>query len=241
MRFIFYCIFLLLLLLNNTFFLSDGKSTQVQSENIITFIPTKEACGAAINEKNIATYKNINDAFNCMLAGYKNVYWGDEKELEELSSGSKKLLDDKLIKKIILPARILQSSRQIIFYTTHGEQNARLLAQLMKEHIQKIKPLEKKLQFIAMRIFLDFIESLHKDGLGVLKSTIKQAKLFEPEITIIMKKIETLEQSKNNYLNGILLGYDKKDIHYFYKKNKIETFKQDKQVAKKWIFEHSKK
>lgn len=54
------------------------------------FIPSKECCGAARNAKNdyIDYFDEINEIncrIKCMVAGYKKVYWGIERELSYIA------------------------------------------------------------------------------------------------------------------------------------------------------------
>lgn len=45
---------------------------------------------------------------------------------------------------------------------------------------------------------------------------------------------------KNDYLMGYLLDYPEEDIRYYYDRNKITTFEQDKANSLKWVKEHTK-
>lgn len=210
--------------------------THFPPEDVFNFIPSRESCGAAVNEQKIQTYQSINSAFVCMKMGYKKIYLGSEDELNQLSDESKQLLRKKVIKKIVLPGRLLNPDKNIIFYIDAGEIEAYLFAKLLKKHNRKIKRLEKKLQSIAMIVFSNSTKNIKDNDLDILKEFIDNIKLYASEIQEIERQIEILEKNKNHYLYGILLGYAKKDIKYFYIKNNYTgTFKSDKQKAKQRI------
>lgn len=60
---------------------------------------------------------------------------------------------------------------------------------------------------------------------------VKEAKLLAEQIN---------SSYQNHYLSGKLLGYSEDDISFFYNRNHIDTFEQDKKAASKWIQEHTK-
>lgn len=209
-------------------------------DDIGSFIPIKESCGAAVNEKGFETYQSINSAFTCMLSGYKKVYSGLQDEIEYLNAESKKALKDGAIKKIMLPqGGILEPNQEIIFYTPEGECEAYLLAELYKEKMQLLSPWQKKLEYIFAMIFLSLMGLLHDGELDILKSFISTAKLYENDVHEIMQRIDKIQHSHNHYLSGHLLGYDKNDIKYFYLKNNLENiFENDKKKSEEWLHEH---
>ncbi len=49
------------------------------------------------------------------------------------------------------------------------------------------------------------------------------------------------ENINNDYLIGHLLGYKEEDIKFFYDRNQIKTFDQDKKAAIEWLKSHSLK
>lgn len=101
------------------------------------FIPSKETCGATISLREGAKMNDFQRGLQCMISGYKNVYFGpteDPGKTARLPNGIKKIL--------------VLDGESLILYTPQGEKNAKLL-----EHYLNYK--YKKLNHF-MKIFKDY-------------------------------------------------------------------------------------
>jgi len=140
------------------------------------FITSKEACGSVMGEGKQNVPDDIHSSILCMVAGYKDVYMGSSKALENLNEHEKSLIYSGTIYKEIINDRI---GYNLILYTAQGKKNALLL-------IKYLRCPKKK--------------------------------------------------NQNHYLVGFLLGYDLKDIEYFYKRSfSQEQLEIDKRAAEEFI------
>lgn len=104
------------------------------------FIPSAQTCGAAIKkEGQEAVVDDINHRIACMIAGFKDIYWGAASELNTIDEQFLPL-ENYSIGKIIIPAALnFGVAEGLLLYTPQGEKNARLFMRMLQQAINQKK------------------------------------------------------------------------------------------------------
>lgn len=165
--------YLLLVIINALFLIF------IWNKNKYSFIPSAQTCGAAVKREG-TTPASFEQAIQCMLAGYKDVYLGN------VAGFIFERIPDEYTKQEI--QLITLPNGNFLLYTQKGERNARLLEKAIKE------------------------EARNSDSFD----------------------------ERNHYQFGHLLGYREDDIQYFYEKNNLANYEQDKNDTLSWL-EHNQK
>ncbi|CAN5184595.1 hypothetical protein BH09DEP1_BH09DEP1_3910 [soil metagenome] len=108
-----------------------------------SFIPSAKTCGAAVNP-NAQLEDTFERAIECMLAGHKDVYWGNINGI--LQERAPQQFADREIQAIYLPFG------SFILYTKKGDQTAHLLEQLIQEEDKHGFAFEQKNHYLFGRL-----------------------------------------------------------------------------------------
>jgi hypothetical protein len=219
------------------------------------FIPSKETCGAAVGKENIRD--DIHSRLKCMIAGFKDVYFGPDIDLEDLTENEKNSMKAANIQKIIVEGNYLGDPSYgniLILYTEAGTKNAQLFEKYTALSIRKKDEMRKILDPIlnekndllntiegVMDRYIEKSAQLGNEDPEVIKLRAEM-KRINAEIQRVKALITAKENEApvNHYLTGILLGYDWKDIKDYYKSmNILNQFEQDKREAEQYIQENS--
>lgn len=219
------------------------------------FIPTQETCGAAGGKNNVPD--NIHTRLKCMIAGFKDVYFGSDQDLDELTGNEKDAMQVAQIEKIIIRGNALNDpiyGNTLILYTPVGKNYATLLAKYETIHIGKIVEKERKIknaveekdevQKKLERVMNDYIEISNRLGeehpetakMGKeMRELNNQFKQLKNDIA----QLRLLKTTPNHFLVGTLLGYNPASIKNYYEFNALlDQFEADKKAAELFMEEN---
>lgn len=205
------------------------------------FIPTKNNCGAAIKaDKSPGFPDNINAALACMQAGYRDIYITEKKEFNTID---KKYLSDNNINYIITKGFKFPITSgfddHIIIYKDSAKYKAAIIA---KNEEERFACMKNNIPVSCLDTIYDFSCCFCSNfAIGMLTHTIVM-KYYYPKIKFLSWA-----------LTGLLLGYDKEDIKYFYEKHNQKEFfdgeydsalnyiETNKDIALEWLENKLKK
>lgn len=176
------------------------------------FIPTKNNCGAAIKADNSPGFPdNINAALACMQAGYRDIYITEKREFNTID---KKKLSDNDINYITITGLkfpiMSEFNDHVIIYKDSAKYKAAIIA----------KNTEEQFAFMKNNIPVNCLDALY-DFSCCFCSNFAIGRLTH---AIVMKYYYPKINFLSCALNGLLLGYDKEDIKYFYINHNKEEF-----------------
>lgn len=185
------------------------------------FVPSEHNCGAAITANpNNSFPDNIHAALACMEQGYRNIYLTD---LEEFNQIDKNNLNNNIsfyiIKGLNFPA-VSSFSDKVILFTKQGQEYASILA----------KHQENIFNILKNNIPVFCLENLGEYCCSCFTLPIRLANHY-----LIMKYYYPKIEFFSCALTGILLGYKKEDIEYFYTRQNNNNFLIEYEQALKYI------